>query len=331
MIPTSHAALADLLQTIGLNVNSGGGGVTIDGSDPVVASPHRLSAASAVALAAQGIAAAALWRERAGEGQDVAVDTRDALNALNSTFFLRQNGRRMGIGVVPHEPMSPFFQVRNGWFKLVGSRHVLRDKTLKLLNCMNATDSIAAAVANWDGLALEDACEEAGLAGCFVRTSEQWRSHPQGQWLARQPVVRVEKLGDSEPRPLPRGNRPLAGLRVLEAAHILAGSAASRTLAEHGAEVLRVSHPVGQQDPPYMVIDTGFGKRNTFLDLDGGGRPNCLHALGRWRRRVRGVLPLWRSRPARRGRPGTGVGLPGARPCFRELLWRRAVGLAPRL
>jgi len=80
-------------------------------------------------------------------------------------------------------------------------------------------------------------------------------------------VIRVHKAGESAPEPLGPGARPLAGVRVLELTHILAGPGATRSLAAQGAEVIRISAPLGG-DPHYMIVDTGYGKKTAFLDLN---------------------------------------------------------------
>jgi crotonobetainyl-CoA:carnitine CoA-transferase CaiB-like acyl-CoA transferase len=60
--------------------------------------------------------------------------------------------------------------------------------------------------------------------------------------------------------------RPLSGVRVLDLTRVLAGPVATRFLAAHGAQVLRV----GAEHLPEvsgLVISTAFGKRSCRLDL----------------------------------------------------------------
>lgn len=57
------------------------------------------------------------------------------------------------------------------------------------------------------------------------------------------PIIRVEKVGDSDPIPLPQGERPLSGLKVLCFVHAVAGPSCPRTLAAQGAECLNLNMP----------------------------------------------------------------------------------------
>ncbi|MEM9063621.1 MAG: CoA transferase, partial [Pseudomonadota bacterium] len=63
-----------------------------------------------------------------------------------------------------------------------------------------------------------------------------------------------------------KGRSPLEGLRVLDLSRVISGPMMGRTLAEHGAEVLRIGAP----HLPFfegLVINTGFGKRSAHVDL----------------------------------------------------------------
>uniref|UniRef100_UPI000550D2AC CoA transferase n=2 Tax=Bradyrhizobium liaoningense TaxID=43992 RepID=UPI000550D2AC len=103
---------------------------------------------------------------------------------------------------------------------------------------------------------------------------------------------------EAPPKPWPKGDRPLSGLRVLDLSRVIAGPVAGRTLAAHGADVLLVSGP---ELPaiPWLTIDTGRGKLTTFIELKSefgraqlrellkdadifsqGYRPRALAALG---------------------------------------------------
>ena len=74
------------------------------------------------------------------------------------------------------------------------------------------------------------------------------------------------KIGEAAPKPWPKGERPLAGIRVLDLSRVIAGPVAGRTLAAHGADVLLISGP---ELPaiPWLTIDTGRGKLTSFVEL----------------------------------------------------------------
>ena len=62
----------------------------------------------------------------------------------------------------------------------------------------------------------------------------------------------------------------LAGIKVLDFSNIIAGPAAGRTLAEFGAEVIRIDPPAPQAGPfatMWFGIDVNQGKRAIILDL----------------------------------------------------------------
>ena len=84
--------------------------------------------------------------------------------------------------------------------------------------------------------------------------------------LAARPLIDITKIGDSDPIPFPKGERPLSGIKVLDLTRILAGPIAARTLAENGAEVLMVTAQHLPQVPEH-VMDTSHGKRSCFLNL----------------------------------------------------------------
>src|SRR5437764_742299 len=89
---------------------------------------------------------------------------------------------------------------------------------------------------------------------------------PHAKALSELPALTIEKIGDAPPKPWPAGDRPLAGLRVLDLSRVIAGPVAGRTLAVHGADVLLVSGP-DLPAIPWLTIDTGRGKLSTFIEL----------------------------------------------------------------
>ena len=68
----------------------------------------------------------------------------------------------------------------------------------------------------------------------------------------------------------PRKGGFLSGTRVLDLSNVIAGPAASRTLAEYGADVIKVDAPDPQIGPRMSIwfgMDVGQGKRSLIVDL----------------------------------------------------------------
>ena len=261
---TSQSELSRLLQLTKL---PSADAVEIRGRDPVMPSRFKIGEAAAKALAACGVAANTIWTASGGKHQHIEVDTAGAAVSLIS--FLCQ---RLDDGSEPqrdpNRPLVGFYQAKDGrWVHLHGAFPDLAAGTLSVLGCDASAESIRASVSRWDGQALEDALAEAGMCGAMARTREEWLAHPQGEALQSVPPVSIKRIADSPIEPIPAGARPLEGVRVLDLTRVLAGPTCARTLASHGANVLKINSPNLPSVPPF-VIDTGHGKRSAFLDLN---------------------------------------------------------------
>ena len=261
---TSQGELSRLLQLTKLPAADT---VDIRGRDPVMPSRFKIGEAAATALAACGVAANTIWTASGGKHQHIEVDTAGAAVSLIS--FLCQ---RLDDGSEPqrdpNRPLVGFYQAKDGrWVHLHGAFPDLAAGTLSVLGCDASAESIRASVSRWDGQALEDALAEAGMCGAMARTREEWLAHPQGEVLQSVPPVSIKRIADSPIEPIPARARPLEGVRVLDLTRVLAGPTCARTLASHGANVLKINSPNLPSVPPF-VIDTGHGKRSAFLDLN---------------------------------------------------------------
>src|SRR6202008_1829946 len=77
----------------------------------------------------------------------------------------------------------------------------------------------------------------------------------------------IIKISDSDPEPFTPAARPLSGLRVLAATHVIAGNVMARTLAEHGAEGLQTAHPEEFEHEAFIQDPCAGFTSNAWLNL----------------------------------------------------------------
>jgi CoA transferase family III len=264
----ARAAVADLYAGLGQPVTADQlDRLAFSGEEPDFDTRHQTVLASASVTAAYGLGVAEYWRLGHSTRQRVDIDLVQAAAALHPAQFQCQNDHPIPALSLARELKADFYRTADQrWFFPIGSYPHHRDGVLALLDCPNRPERLAEAISSWRGEELEDAFAGARLPGAMARDRAEWAEHPQGRLLAAMPAVEIEKIGDSPPEFTAGRHRPFDRLRVIDMAHVIAGPVAARTLAEHGADVLRISSPY-QPDPIPQILDTGIGKRAAYLDL----------------------------------------------------------------
>jgi crotonobetainyl-CoA:carnitine CoA-transferase CaiB-like acyl-CoA transferase len=273
--PAPINVLADLWRAAG-QPEAALDSVTLTGTEPVLPSSFAVGTAAQATVAASALAANELWHLRTGRRQRVGVDMRHAGTEFRSERYLRVNGKP------PHEHRDKtvgLYRTGDGrWVRLHTNLPHHRAGTLKLLAAEYDRASVQRAIDGWNAFDLEDAAAKAGLVITATRSFEEWDAHPQGRAIAGQPLFSIERIGDARKEPLPPGDRPMAGVKVLDLTRVIAGPVCGRTLAAHGADVLNISAAHLPQMEA-LVIDTNRGKLSAQIDLRQASGREKLTAL----------------------------------------------------
>ena len=273
-----HEALRTILAVAGWPDKLAAAVTFTGGTDPVLPTPFRIGVAGAATVAASGLAAAELWELRTGRRQQVAVDLRQATASLRSGHYMSLGEGKLSAA---RNSIMGVYPSRDGrWSYLHCNFPNHRAAALKVLGVAEDRDAVARAVTKWDAADLEEAVIAAKGAGGMARTNEEWAKHPQATAIAALPLLEIIRIGDSAPEPLLAAKRPLSGIRVLDLTRVLAGPTCARTLAEHGADVLKIT-AAHLPNLGYQEWDTGHGKLSAQLDLRVPSDVETLRALVR--------------------------------------------------
>ncbi|MCA1323869.1 CoA transferase [Herbaspirillum sp. alder98] len=247
-------------------------GLIGNGDLPSVFGVSDLAQAS---VAAAGLAAAELAQAMGGATPALRCDRR-----LASMWFassLRPDG---WTAPALWDAVAGDYRCQDGWIRLHTNapHHRIRALEVLELDPQAQREQVAAAVAGWRGVELEQAIVAHGGCAAEMRSQSQWQAHPQGQAVAGEALVAQARFDAGwRAKGSPDPARPLAGVRVLDLTRVLAGPTATRMLAGLGAEVLRIDPD--WWDEPGVVPEMTLGKRCARLDLRAPGQRATFAAL----------------------------------------------------
>jgi crotonobetainyl-CoA:carnitine CoA-transferase CaiB-like acyl-CoA transferase len=151
--------------------------VRLTGEEPQIPSSFRVAVAGQTTIAAAGLAAVEIWRQRSGQTQDVSVDIRHAVAECRSERYLRLDDK----------PPPPAWDAIAGVYRTGDNRFVRchtnfphhRDAVCNVLGCEPERDKVQAALMQWKGEDFETAAYAAGGVVALMRTYDEWSALPQ--------------------------------------------------------------------------------------------------------------------------------------------------------
>lgn len=273
--------------------------IDLSGGEPVFPSSFAVGTAAQASMGAAALAAAEIWHLRGGTRQRVAIDMLHAAQECRSYFTLD------GVEHEIQDKLTGTYRCGDGgWVRIHANFAHHRDGALALLGCPTGPETTRAmveqALSQRSALEFEQEAADAGLVVAAMRRFADWDHHPQGMAIAGQPALSVTRIGDADPRPLPKylhDARPLKDVRVLDLTRIIAGPVCGRALAAYGADVMLINSP--HLPNIETIAETSRGKLSVHADLetaDGrialanllrsahvfvqGYRPGALQSLG---------------------------------------------------
>lgn len=139
-----------------------------------------------------------------------------------------------------------------------------------LLSTRKDKKYLASVVKEYDSFELEDLAFASGACASILRTREEWENTEVGKAVKEMPLITFKNQGTFAPCFGTINEKgPLSGIKVLDLTHIIAGPAATRILAEYGADVLLVRRKTFmKQEQAMLELDGWAGKNSIQLDLN---------------------------------------------------------------
>ena len=270
-----------------------GGTVTFTGRDPILNSRFRLGTCMAIPAMAGGVGAAAVWRERTGQAQELSIDLRQAVYGIAPwAHFLADyniaagtlppgwlppewtwnptlNGRLLQAPFMLGNPLGfQVFETKDG--RLVTPTGIYPHHFIGFLALIGAgpdARQIAQRISTFNSAELEQLVGEAGMIMGIHRTAAEWAAHPQGKAIANIPVVEIIKIGESDACPL--GQQPdgaaLGHPRPLQHPRDRQHHGIAHAGGLRGRGAPRRARAGFEHDA--LVVDVNVGMRSTMLDL----------------------------------------------------------------
>jgi len=250
--------------------------LTASGRRQVLPSYFDVTGLAAGSVAAATLAAAEFLATRTGTSiRGVAVDSRAACAAFAAEGLFTPVGWRLP---AVWDPIAGNYEAEDGWIRLHTNYAYHRAAVERVLGAGDR-ESVAAAVRDWKAGDLEAAIVAAGGCAAVMRTRDEWLASPPGAATAAAPALSViPRAAVARREATVKPARPYAGIRVLDLTRVIAGPVATKFLAAHGADVLRVDPP-GFDEVAAIVPETAAGKRTTTLDLTAAAGRETFEAL----------------------------------------------------
>lgn len=128
-------------------------------------------------------------------------------------------------------------------------------------------------VSQYTAAEMQEIADSSKQAGTICWTMDEFRSSEHGITNARAGLFELDAHPNETQKPCwwpdaahTSAARPLAGLKVVDLTRVIAGPAVSRSLAELGASVMRITAP-HLTDMSILHPDLNHGKWNACLDL----------------------------------------------------------------